>query len=160
MVTTTIASNGKSRVETLTVPQQIARMDSGRLRAYRENLEFYQGCQWIEPQRRRERRLTLNYARAVIEKTASYTMNGVSFAVDPVAASPDAQDRARRAEQVLREMYDANATLDGIPCHLVGRIAQHGAIDLVVEVQLIQLVRLVHLSQHLLRAARPVLSIG
>ena len=30
----------------LTVPQQIARMDSARLRAYRENLDFYQGNQW------------------------------------------------------------------------------------------------------------------
>jgi len=61
--------------------QQITRMDTGRLRAYRENLEFYQGRQWADPTRRRERRLTLNYAKAVIEKTASYTMSGLSFLV-------------------------------------------------------------------------------
>jgi hypothetical protein len=41
-------------------------MDAGRLRDYRENLEFYQGRQWADSPRRRERRLTLNYAKAVI----------------------------------------------------------------------------------------------
>ena len=59
------------------IAQQIARMEAGRLRAYRENLEFYQGRRWLDPIRRRERRLTLNYAKTVIEKTASYTMSGL-----------------------------------------------------------------------------------
>ena len=65
------------------IAQQIARMDAGRLRAYRENLEFHQGRQWLDPARRRDRRLTLNYAKTVVEKTASYTMSGLSFVVDP-----------------------------------------------------------------------------
>jgi hypothetical protein len=91
-----------------TVAQAIARMDAGRLRAYRENLEFYQGRQWAEPARRRERRLTLNYAKTVIEKTASYTMSGLSFVVDPEDGSAAAGERARRAEWVLREVYEAN----------------------------------------------------
>jgi len=56
-------------------------MDAARLRAYRENLEFYQGRQWLDPVRRRDRRLTLNYAKTVIEKTGSYTMSGVSVVV-------------------------------------------------------------------------------
>jgi hypothetical protein len=92
-----------------TLPQQIARMDSSRLRAYRENLEFYQGRQWTDTQRRRERRLTLNYARTAIDKTASYTMNGVSVAVDPDDASPAALEKARRTEAVLRDVYEQNA---------------------------------------------------
>jgi len=71
------------------IAQEIARMDVGRLRAYRENLEFYQGRQWLDPLRRRERRLTLNYAKTVIEKTASYTMSGLSFVVDPEDASAE-----------------------------------------------------------------------
>src|SRR2546428_7339711 len=78
-------------------------MDAGRLRAYRENLEFYQGRQWADPTRRRERRLTLNYAKAVIEKTASYTMSGLSFVVDPEDGSAEAAARARRAEQGVPE---------------------------------------------------------
>jgi len=88
--------------------QQITRMDTGRLRAYRENLEFYQGRQWADPTRRRERRLTLNYAKAVIEKTASYTMSGLSFLVDPEDGSAEAAARARRAERALREIQEAN----------------------------------------------------
>src|SRR2546425_12054024 len=83
-------------------------MDAGRLRAYRENLEFYQGRQWADPTRRRERRLTLNYAKAVIEKTASYTMSGLSFVVDPEDGSAEAAARARRAERALREIHEAN----------------------------------------------------
>jgi len=44
----------------------------------------------------------------VIEKAASYTMAGVGFVVDPHDASPAAHERARRAEQAIREVYDAN----------------------------------------------------
>jgi hypothetical protein len=74
------------------IVQALPRMDPGRLRAYRENLEFYQGRQWLEPQRRRDRRLILNYAKTVVEKTASYTMSGLSFVVDP----GEGQARQRR----------------------------------------------------------------
>ena len=91
------------------LPQQLTNLDAGRLRAYREHLDFYEGRQWSETPRRRERRLTFNYARTVIEKTASYTMAGVSSAVDPADASPGAAADARRAEQALRDTYDDNA---------------------------------------------------
>ena len=47
------------------LPQQLARLDVSRLRAYRENLDFYHGQQWLEP-RRRERRLTFNYAKTIV----------------------------------------------------------------------------------------------
>jgi hypothetical protein len=97
-----------SGTQTASLPQQLVRMDSGRLRAYRENLEFYQGRQWNEPQRRRERRLTLNYARTVIEKTAWYALTGVSF-VDPEDGSAEALEAARRAEREVRELAEANA---------------------------------------------------
>lgn len=95
--------------ETMPLPQQLARADSDRMRRYREHLEFYQGRQWLEPQRRRDRRLTFNYAKTVIEKTASYTMSGLSFAADPEDGGAEAESRARRAEAALREVYEANA---------------------------------------------------
>ena len=41
----------------------IARMDATACGAYRENLEFYQGRQWPTRARRRDRRLTFNYAQ-------------------------------------------------------------------------------------------------
>ncbi|MGB6836401.1 MAG: phage portal protein [Dehalococcoidia bacterium] len=92
----------------ITLPQQIARMDGPRLRAYAENLAFYQGEQWPGPPRRRQRRLTFNYAKALVDKTASYLMSGVHVAVDPQDASPEAHERARRAEKALAEVYDQN----------------------------------------------------
>src|SRR6266545_1523879 len=88
-----------------TLVEQITRMDSARLRAYRESLAFYQGQQWPGIARRRERRLVFNYAKALIDKTASYLMSGYSFVVDPTDASAQAQQTARRAEQALREVF-------------------------------------------------------
>jgi len=91
-----------------TLPQQLQRMDVERLRAYADNLAFYQGEQWLGVQRRRERRLTFNYAKALVEKTTSYLISGITFAVDPVDPSPEAAERARAAEQALLEVYEAN----------------------------------------------------
>jgi len=97
-----------SSAKTLAFPQQLIRLDLGRLKAYRDNLDFYQGAQWPEPARRRERRLTFNYAKTLIDKTAAYVMSGLSFAVDPVDGSPQAAEAARHAEAALREVCEAN----------------------------------------------------
>ncbi len=94
--------------DALPLPQQLARLDLPRLRAYRENLDFYRGAQWLEPRRRRERRLIFNYAKAIVEKTASYVVSGHSSLVDPLDGSPEEVERARRAERALREVHDAN----------------------------------------------------
>jgi hypothetical protein len=107
MVTAIARASGRA-VETMTLPQQLTRMDAGRFRDYRENLEFYHGRQWSEPQRRRERRLTFNYAKAIVEKAASYTMSGVAFVAEPEDGSAEALERARRTERVLREIHEAN----------------------------------------------------
>ena len=65
------------------LPKQLARMDQDRMRRYREALDFYQGLQWPGRARPHERRLTMNYAKAVVEKTTSYLMSEVSFTVEP-----------------------------------------------------------------------------
>lgn len=91
-----------------TLPQQIARLDGERLRGYAELLAFYQGEQWPGPLRRRERRLTFNYARAFIEKTTSYLMSGMRSVVDPEDGSAEAAERARRAERALAEVAEQN----------------------------------------------------
>jgi hypothetical protein len=91
-----------------TLVDQLPRLDSARLRAYRENLAFYQGEQWPGSPRRRERRLVFNYARTLVDKAASYLMGGLSFVVDEQDSSEEAKQRARRAEQALREVYEAN----------------------------------------------------
>ena len=95
-------------MEDLTLPQQVARMDLDRLRAYRENLEFYRGSQWPGPRRRNERRLVFNYARVLVEKLASYLVAGVSFSLLPVEPEPEAEERARQAELAVRRVYEEN----------------------------------------------------
>lgn len=118
----------------LPLPQQLGQRDSERSRRYRENLDFFEGKQWADPRRWRDRRLTFNYARAVIEKTASYTMSGATFVVDPEDASPAALERARRAEQALREVHEVNGLdqLDfdnEIDCSVLGDAAYKVAWD-------------------------------
>ena len=92
----------------LTLPEQLRRLDMERLRAYADDLAFYQGQQWVGVARRRERRLTFNYAKAIVDKVTSYLMAGMTFAVDPADGTPEAAERARRAEKALQEVYEAN----------------------------------------------------
>jgi len=97
-----------STSNTLALPQQLARLDLGGVRAYRDNVFFYLGALGPEPARRRERRLIFNYAKTIIDKMASYVMSELKFAVDPVDGSPEAAEAARRVEAVLREVSEAN----------------------------------------------------
>ncbi|HWQ27974.1 MAG TPA: phage portal protein [Dehalococcoidia bacterium] len=92
----------------LTIPRMLQRMDADRLRRYARYLAFYRGEQWAGPRRGRDRRLVFNYAKALVEKTTSYLMSGLGFAVDPAGGSPEAQERARRAEAALAAVYDDN----------------------------------------------------
>jgi hypothetical protein len=94
-------------------PILLNRRDTDRLRRYRELLEVYQGAQWGGRERPGEKRLTFNYARVVVDKLTSYLMSGVKIVVDPAgdgAAAPTAsQAQARRAEALLRRVYEDNA---------------------------------------------------
>ncbi len=94
--------------QSLTAPQQIGRMDAARLRGYAELLSFYQGNQWPGGVRRRERRLTFNYAKTFVEKTTAYLMSGMHSVVDPEDDSPEANERARQAEGALRDVAEQN----------------------------------------------------
>ncbi len=87
----------------MTIAQQTSRMDWERLKAYRENLDFYNGVQWQGSARRRERRLVFNYARVFVEKVTSYLMSGLNFVVEP----PD--ESGQRAETALRQVYEENS---------------------------------------------------
>ncbi len=102
MVATETTTNNAALVE------QLSRLDSARMRGYRDNLSFYQGQQWPTGTRRRERRLVFNYAKTLIDKSASYLMSGRSFVVDEQDNSDEARQRARDAEKALREVYEQN----------------------------------------------------
>lgn len=88
------------------IPQLLRLRDLDRLRAYRENLEFYNGVQWPTSARHRERRLTFNYAKALIDKVSSYLMSSLDFAVDPTEGMTP--EEARRAEEALYRVYQEN----------------------------------------------------
>ena len=100
--------------QTMTLPEQLRRMDAGRLRAYADNLAFYGGEQWpASMARSRNRRLVFNYAKAIVDKTASYLMapqegGGANVAVDPADETPQAHDRAIATERALLAAYDQN----------------------------------------------------
>src|SRR5579883_2111191 len=93
--------------------QQIMALDRQRLRDYQANLDFYAGRQWpVQRRNVRQRRLTFNYARTLVDKTASFLLTDVGFSVDP--ESPQDVPHATRREQVLRDIHEANdlAALD------------------------------------------------
>jgi len=89
-------------------PSQLTRRDLGRLRSYKELLDFYNGVHWEGYARRGEKRLTFNYAKVVIDKVTSYLMSGIKFVVDAAQDSDEARAGAQRAEQVLYQVYEDN----------------------------------------------------
>jgi hypothetical protein len=95
-------------MENLTLPQRVARMDTARLGAYRQNLDFYRGAQWPGARRGNERRLVFNYSHVLVEKVTSYLVNGMSFSIAPVEAGQDAEERARKAEAAVRLACEQN----------------------------------------------------
>lgn len=89
------------------LPLQLQELDHERRRRYRENLAFYEGRHWVGRARRGERRLTLNYARAFVDKVTSYLLNGSSVQVSG-GETAEGRARARVAEQALRLAESAN----------------------------------------------------
>jgi len=91
------------------LPQQLRTMDAARMRRYAEHLAFYAGDQWPAMTRHRSRRIVFNYAKAIVDKTASYVLNGLHMAVDPDGEGDEAARRARDAEVALARVYDENS---------------------------------------------------
>ncbi len=100
--------------ETSFNPAQLRTRDADRIARYLRHLDFYQGKHW--PAESRNRQLVFNYARVSIDKLTSFLMQGFGFNCDP-APSPgagpadepdDVLAGVRRAEQVLRLVYEQN----------------------------------------------------
>jgi len=87
-------------------PSQLARMDTQRLVNYRTNLDFYNGNQWQQTSRHRQ--LVFNYAKVSIDKCSSFLMQGLSFAGYPSEETDELKARVKKAEQLLRQVYDQN----------------------------------------------------
>jgi len=115
-----------------TLPSILNAMDQDRLRRYRQNLDFYNGRQWPQSigTQGSHRQLTFNYAKAFVDKLASYVMSGITPMVRPIPdeSGAEGRDQARRAEDTLAEVYDGNhlAVLDldtEIDCSILGDAA-------------------------------------
>ena len=86
-----------------------ATRDAARRARYRELLDFYEGRQWTGRPLPGERRLTANYARALVRKTVSYLFpEPVGFSAIPDGDDAAAQARTQRAEAALAAVYAAN----------------------------------------------------
>jgi len=94
------------RSRTSFTPSQLARMDTQRLAGYRTNLDFYNGSQWQTTSRHRQ--LVFNYAKVSIDKVTSFLMPGLGFACYPLKADSSQLTAVRKAEQLLRQVYEQN----------------------------------------------------
>ena len=114
-------------MESLSLPQQVARGDLNRLRGYGENLDFYSGRQWQGRARRGERRLTFNYVRVLLEKTTSYLSANTSFAMESLEPDIEGRRRVREVEvegsfaqakevvQRIRDRLEASIARERVP---------------------------------------------
>jgi hypothetical protein len=79
--------------------------DRARFARYRRAITFVEGQQWTERARRGESRLTMNYARTLLRKTASYVFPApVRFAVSPRTDTAGDTAAAGAAEQWLNRL--------------------------------------------------------
>ena len=90
------------------IPSQLNRLDTERIKGYKNLLDFYYGIQWLGRERWGERRLTFNYAKVFIEKITSYLMSGISYAVEPVDDSDAARNNASRAIAAMYRVHGEN----------------------------------------------------
>ncbi len=102
------------------MPNQRARAelspeDQARFARYAEAIAFHEGDQWTTRRQRGETRLTMNYARSLVRKVASYVFpEPVTFS----APAPGREELGNLAERLLAEAIDANdlARLDVALC--------------------------------------------
>lgn len=88
---------------------QLTKLDTERRQAYDRRQRFYDGDQWTSVARPKERRVTVNYARAFILKSVAYLLRGREFLVDSTERGNEAADAAAaEAERLLREIHDWN----------------------------------------------------
>ncbi len=88
----------------LPLPDALDGQDTARMNRYRTYLDFYAGEQWTGRRRAGETRLTFNYARTLVQKSASYLFpRPVTFNV--IADGDEQTEAVSRAERALNGVY-------------------------------------------------------
>jgi len=92
------------------LPHLLKNRDRDRLQQYTSALAFYEGKQWPAPEARTRsvRRLTLNYAKAIVNKTATFTMKGAAVNASPRSDSDEDIAAAAAVEHYLAELAHNN----------------------------------------------------
>ena len=90
------------------LPSQLARRDLDRLRRYGEYLDYYDGRRGAPPRQGRERVLNFNYARAMVEKGASYLVTDHRSVVTALDDGVEARRQATVAERALFDAWEQN----------------------------------------------------
>ena len=90
------------------LPQLLASLDLDRLRRYREHLDYYEGRRGAPPARGRDRVVNFNYARAMVEKGASYLVTEHRPVVSADGASAEDRRRGAPSERALLETWEQN----------------------------------------------------
>ena len=104
-------------------PQTLRNRDLPRRRDYAANLAWYEGKQWSGQPRKGERRMVLNYAARVVNRSAGLLLKNRSIAIAaPVAqpqeaATPAAEAWARAAADSNLEVLDLETEID---CAVLG----------------------------------------
>jgi len=93
-------SGGYPALGSVSLAQWLEGQDTERLNRYRQYLDFYEGQQWDRRRRGGETRLTINYARALVRKVASYVFP------EPVVFSVPESEEAERALNELAAEQD------------------------------------------------------
>jgi hypothetical protein len=91
------------------LPRLLAGRDAERMRRYRELLELHEGRRSTARAAGRERALTFNYARALVEKGVAYLATGHAPEVQSLGDGAAAARRAVAAQRVLDEAWERNA---------------------------------------------------
>lgn len=88
----------------LPLPDALDGRDIERMNRYQAYLDFYGGQQWTGRRRAGETRLTFNYARTLVQKSASYLFpRPVTFNV--IADGDGQEESVERAERALNGVY-------------------------------------------------------
>ena len=108
----TAIPSGPDRAPALTEASSIVRelegRDLDRLRRYREYLDYYEGRRGAPPRQGRQRVLSFNYARAMVEKGASYLVTDHRSSVVPIDDDAPGRRTAAAAERALLDAWSAN----------------------------------------------------
>jgi len=111
MTTTTpngIPGPAHVRAASIPLPRALVTRDTDRMRRYREYLDYHEGRRGGPPRTGRDRVHTFNYARAIVEKGASYLVTDHRPLVHPLANGEEARREAVAAETLLHETWEAN----------------------------------------------------